>query len=339
MPSIALFHAQTEFANQLATTVESIDNRYSVEVFSQSPSRTTRIRRALAGDFDLIQVDEALRNGLLGVGIRTVKGTPLVLCFRGWADYTNAHGQYSRTRNWSIVRRTSLVLRNVDEVVYLSEATRRHMRDRYEAPVGRLVDRPFNTDVYRDGTPAADVSNGPCILTVTNLRYKQKLAGVLDSLSALADVFTQRDNVKYVIAGGGKYLDPLRDHVDEYPYSNRVRVVGFRTDIPDLLAAADIFLYVSHLDAFPMAVLEAQAAGIPVIGGNKGGVPEAVGDAGVVSEINPKALANVVMELISDAERRAELSRRGREKMAQYNEVAARGYIEVWESLLEDPPS
>jgi len=100
-------------------------------------------------------------------------------------------------------------------------------------------------------------------------------------------VFPDHPDLEYLIAGGGEYEEALRSYVDNYEFGDRVEVLGFRSDVDNVLAGADVFVYVSFLDGYPTAVLEAQAAGLPVVAGDSVGVPEVVGDAGLV--VDPSA--------------------------------------------------
>ena len=62
----------------------------------------------------------------------------------------------------------------------------------------------------------------------------------------------------------------------------RVHLLGVRTDLPELLAACDVFAMASHWEGHPLALMEAMAAGLPVVATAVGGVPEIVGDAGLL---------------------------------------------------------
>jgi glycosyltransferase involved in cell wall biosynthesis len=110
-------------------------------------------------------------------------------------------------------------------------------------------------------------------------------------------VFRRYDSLSYRIAGGGHYLSTLRDHVTASPYSDRIEVLGHRSDIPDFLSGSDLFVYVSYLDSISTAVLEAQAAGLLVIGGDVVGVPTAVGDAGRLCEPTSIEVERAVLDI------------------------------------------
>ena len=62
----------------------------------------------------------------------------------------------------------------------------------------------------------------------------------------------------------------------------RVHLLGVRTDLPELLSACDVFAMASQWEGHPLALIEAMAAGLPVVATAVGGVPEIVGDAGLL---------------------------------------------------------
>jgi glycosyltransferase involved in cell wall biosynthesis len=96
-----------------------------------------------------------------------------------------------------------------------------------------------------------------------------------------------------------------------------VRLLGMRTDIPELLAEAAIFLLASDYEGAPLSILEAMAAGAPVVASRVAGVPELVVDGvtGVLADPQDAgALATALDSLLRDPVRAAALGRAGRER-------------------------
>lgn len=340
MPRIALLHAQRDFAAALAASAERIDPTYDVDVLSQSQSVPGRVCRVLTGRYDLVQADETVGNGLLGLLTKRVCETPLVVCVRGWDDYTNAHGHHGWLKHQSIAHRTRLVFDHADCTLFVSRSCREAMRRQYAIGPNRVVDRPFDRARFQDVTANSDpdtTTTGESdmrILTVTNLRYPQKARGVTTILEGLRTVFEETEDLQYVVAGDGQEFDTLTDFLASYPYRDRVDLLGHRSDVPQLLATADLFVYVSFLDALPMAVLEAQAAGLPVVCGATGGPAEAVGSAGRLCPPTPAGVESAVTELLSDPHRRSDRSAASSERMTDYNERAAKQYLDAWDDVL-----
>jgi len=113
------------------------------------------------------------------------------------------------------------------------------------------------------------------------------------------------------IAGDG----PQRQALEELADGTGVRLLGHRSDVGSLLAAADIFALPAHAESYGFAVMEAVAAGLPVVATRTGAIPELVGDAGVlVSPEDSGGFRRAVQELAESAELRQRLAAAARER-------------------------
>lgn len=338
-PRVALVHSNDEFAETLADLAET-RSPYRVDNYSRVRPPRRRLPRLLAdhlgGDasgYDLVQVDELLVNGPIGAAAATALDLPLVAYFRGWADHTNDHGALGRLTAARRRVQTALLLRAVDRTLFISEPTRRAFDREFDLPRPAVVPRPIDAEDYADGTDPFD-GDATRLLTTTNLAYRGKYRGVTTILDGLRDVFPEHPDLRYLVAGGGRYEEPLRRYVAGYEFGDRVRVLGFREDVPDLLAGADAFVYASYLDSFATTIPEAQAAGLPVVACARGGVPEAVGDAGLVVEPSVDAIGDAVDSLLDDADLRAELSAASEARMARFNGNCVDGFVDAWDGVL-----
>src|SRR5439155_13240184 len=116
-----------------------------------------------------------------------------------------------------------------------------------------------------------------------------------------------------------------------------VELLGERGDVPELLAAADVFVLSSASEGLPMSVLEAMAAGLPVVASAVGGVPELVGDAGIlVPPHDERALADALARVLGNAELRRRLGAAARARVArEFSLDATRAkHLELYERLL-----
>lgn len=94
----------------------------------------------------------------------------------------------------------------------------------------------------------------------------------------IIEALVEIPGVKYVIVGKGNLEEQLRKIADEHGVSDRVILTGFRTDVRDLLWAADCFVFPSKREGLGIAALEGLAAGLPVIGHDIGGIRDFVID-------------------------------------------------------------
>jgi glycosyltransferase involved in cell wall biosynthesis len=332
MRRVVLLHTNREYATSLAEALRAEGIPFDPNVVSRVPVRE-RVAGLLAGDGAIVQTDELMVNGVVAAGTGLLRRTPYVVCIRGWADYTNAHGEYGRLRMASISARARAVLRGAAHVVFLSEHTRKKFCERYSVGSSSVVGRPIDVDHYGSGAPRRTETTD--LLTVTNLRYEAKYRGVIAILEAIEPLFDRFEDLHYRIAGDGAYLDDLRSYLRTYPHADRVHPLGYCDDVESVLASGDVFVYVSFLDAYPTVVLEAQAAGLPVIGGDAVGVPAVVGDAGIVCRPTFESLRGEIERVLADPELRRSLAAASREKMETHNADCARGHAAVWTRVLD----
>jgi len=107
-------------------------------------------------------------------------------------------------------------------------------------------------------------------------------------------------NYRLLIAGDGALRATLEQQVDALGLSSRVRFLGIREDIPDLMAAADVFVLSSVGEGFGLVVAEAMACECVVVATDSGGVREVLGDGGfLVPSQDPAALANALVAATS----------------------------------------
>jgi glycosyltransferase involved in cell wall biosynthesis len=130
---------------------------------------------------------------------------------------------------------------------------------------------------------------------------KQKNQALL--IEAFAEGPAKFDNCKLIIVGNGYEYNNLEKLVKLYKLSNKVFFLGIRTDIPDILNASDVFVLSSDWEGVPLSVLEAMAAGKPVVATAVGGIPELIKDKVTGILVNPgdkKALSKSMMTLFEN---------------------------------------
>lgn len=121
-----------------------------------------------------------------------------------------------------------------------------------------------------------------------------------------------------------------------------IQFLGPRQDVPDLLARATVFVLPSRWEGQPVALLEAMAAGCPVVATRVGGIPELVRheqDGLLVEPERPQELAAAIASLLRDPERAARLARNARERFQDWlsPEQMARRHQSVYRSALRRP--
>jgi glycosyltransferase involved in cell wall biosynthesis len=137
-------------------------------------------------------------------------------------------------------------------------------------------------------------------------------------LTAMTYVRKCLPDVRLLIVGDGDLRDALEDRARAFGLAESVTFAGHRDDIPQILAALDVFTLPSRWEGLPNAVLEAMAAGLPVVATHVGGVPELVVDAEtglLVPPQDPAALSRALLTLLENSDLRREMGRAGRDRV------------------------
>jgi glycosyltransferase involved in cell wall biosynthesis len=187
---------------------------------------------------------------------------------------------------------------------------------------------PRDPDLRRELAGGTDL---PVVLTVARLDVQKGLDVLLEAAAQVPDA-------RFVLAGKGPERERLGIHARTLGVSDRVIFLGHRTDIPQLLAAADVFVLPSLFEGSSLAVLEAMAAGKPVISSAIGGTDEILsGDTGVlVPPGDPRVLAEALARMLADLDLCARLGAAARaraERNFSASLMSAR-VVRVYEALL-----
>jgi glycosyltransferase involved in cell wall biosynthesis len=136
-------------------------------------------------------------------------------------------------------------------------------------------------------------------------------------LEAMERLVPARGRLVLLLVGPpGPTTDELHAVADRSPARARIRFLGYREDVPDLLAAADLFAFPSLYEGLGGALIEAMALGLPIVASDLPAsreVLEAGGNARLVERRSAPALAAAMAEILDDPERAARMGRRSRE--------------------------
>lgn len=153
----------------------------------------------------------------------------------------------------------------------------------------------------------------------------QEGKGHLEFLGMAKTIATEFPRTRFMIIGEPTRGEERRARkiyrkVEQINLGRRLILSGYRQDVPDVLAAMDIFAFPSHAEAFGLVVIEAMAAGLPVVSSRCDGILDIVqdGQTGILTEPkNENELTAAVRKLIIDAQLRKTLGRNGRIRVEQ----------------------
>jgi glycosyltransferase involved in cell wall biosynthesis len=199
-------------------------------------------------------------------------------------------------------------------VVCVSDATRR------QGLAARACD-PSRAVVIHNAVDAASFCEraetpGPCrIVSVGRFAYPKDFGTLLDALELV------EGDWHAALVGDGPGLEEVAARVEA---RGHVEVLGPRGDVSEVLARSDVFVLSSRSEGFPVSILEAMAAGLPVVATDVGGVAEAVvhDETGhLVPPGEPRALAEALERLVADPDLRRRLGESGRARALRLFDV------------------
>lgn len=240
----------------------------------------------------------------------------------------------------------SLSRRWIDAIVGVSRAASSWSEEWLGLRPGAVMTIPNGVDVHRfsvvdRNTKKLNVlphlsSEVPILLAVGSLTEHKDHTTLL---RAIAHLRGRGVDLACLISGGGPMLNTLQALAAELGIQEKVHFLGVRDDIPDLMAAADVLVHSSTREGFGLVVAEAQAAGLPVVATDVGGVGEIVRDCVsgyLVEPEDPEQMADAIFKLVIDQEaatRMGMLGKRWVEESYSIDRCAAR-YEELYQKVL-----
>lgn len=260
-----------------------------------------------------------------------------------FTEHGRHHPDYPRRKRMFVNR---LLLEARDRVVGVGESVRQALVHNEGIPTHRVgvIYNGINLTPFSNGRPDRSAvrreigvgADDLILLQVARLDYLKDHA---TGLRTLSHVRKARSNAQLVLVGEGPERGAIQEQIQRLDLSAHVRLLGLRSDVARLLAAADVFLLTSISEGIPLTLIEAMAAGVPVVSTNVGGVPEVVEDAqtGLLAPAGDEAaLAGHVLRLTGDPELREEIVRRARRRATQIfcEEQMHEAYLNLYREML-----
>ncbi len=153
-------------------------------------------------------------------------------------------------------------------------------------------------------------------------------------------VLKQRDDVHFFIVGDGPDREEIKSLVKKRKLQDKIIFTGFRKNIREILPSLDIFLFTSKTEGLGTSVLDAMAAGVPIVATNAGGVSEMVNHEknGLLFPIKDvDKLTEGVLSLLNDPKLRDELTEEGKKTVRDFSkQKTAQRTVELYQEILKE---
>lgn len=262
---------------------------------------------------DVMHSHEFATNAYAAI-LSRVSGTPFVATVHGKNHYAD---RWRRRAGYRYAARHGTM-------VPVSEDLKKFLVEQLGIPANLLhvVHNGIDLERYRPERTGADVRlelgirpDQPVVGTVGNLFA---VKGQIYLLRALAKVVAAVPDVVLLLAGEGDQIEALQREVGGLGLQGHVRFLGFRSDVPRLLEAFDVFVLPSLSEGLPLSILEALAYEKPVVASNVGGVSEIIEDGVsglLVPPMDRDALADKVVQVLKQPALSASLGKAGRRRV------------------------
>ncbi|MCO1658242.1 glycosyltransferase [Pseudonocardia sp. S2-4] len=238
--------------------------------------------------------------------------------------------------------RAAQLLRRADTVVAVSAAIAGRLRENGLQEPTPIVIRnavsPRRSPPRDESRKALDIPpDAPVVLCMARLVPQKRHDVLLDAWARMDPKLRAEKGALLLLAGDGPDREALRKRAEDLGVSGSVRFLGQRDDIPELLSAADVNVLTSDWEGLPISVLEALAAGVPVVASNVDGLSEVLAHGGgrLVPPGDPAAVAEALERLLADPTQLAAMGRAGRQTVARHYDPLAMAdrYGELFERV------
>jgi glycosyltransferase involved in cell wall biosynthesis len=268
--------------------------------------------------------------GLLGRLAAHSAGVPSVFTVHGWA-FEDGISWFQRTVGRFAEGFAAKVCRNM-HIITVAEADRDLAIERGVIDAERMT--VIHNGIDDDQRQADPTFPGTAtVVMVARFSDQKDHETLFNALAGVAEPFNM------LLVGHGPLFENTKKLAKELGVASQVEFLGNRRDVPDILAGAQVFVLSSNWEGFPISILEAMRAGLPVIASDVGGVSEAVVD-GVTGLVcpprDPEALGNAIQQLLSDPLLRQSMGEAGRKRFVDHfgREQMLRKTAQVYSTLV-----
>ena len=265
------------------------------------------------------------------------QGIPAVATCHNWVDGTTALGIYNRLDR-IVLRRFSAVAAVSDDVMdnLISSGI---LRQKIRGIANGINVQASGEAASPARFPGIRIGKGKVIGMVARLDLRKGAEFLLVAVRELCDYI---DGLALILVGEGPDRPAIERRVQQLGLQHNVLLAGRRTDMAAVYTAIDIFVLPSLNEGLPMTVLEAMAAGKPIVATRVGAVPSVIrdGETGLlVAPRDVEGLRDAISVLLEDPEFSQRLGKQAREWALRHctSEAMAQKYRHMYEEVLPEP--
>lgn len=231
----------------------------------------------------------------------------------------NVPGEGKRARMMYGYLMKRISLKTKEAVVAVSEETKKEIEENLRPGPKAGAIRVIREGVSKEWFQAGKYRTGnssPYIFSVLSTSEHKNFDGLLEAYERLRE--RETTDVGLVIAGmAGQSHEGTMKKISLHPFSSDIKLLGYvgEDDLMRWMANAKVFVFASKKEGFGLPILEAMAAGVPVVTSSVSSMPEVAGDAALfVDPYDSASIACAIERILADAGLSAELTRKGLER-------------------------
>ena len=288
---------------------------------------------------DIVHTHTA-KAGTLGRIAAWLAGVPIILhTFHGHV----LTGYFGKLKSWVFVYIEKILARISTRIITLSNELKKELiemgigrEEKFEViPLGLELKPFFDSEKYRRmfkkemGEFKKELGLSEDTLLIGIIGRLVPIKGHKYFLDAARNIISnfkfQISNLKFIIVGDGELREELEDYTKKLGIANDIIFTGFRQDLPKIYCDLDIVALTSLNEGTPVSVIEAMAAGKPVVATNVGGVSSIVKNNINGFLVNPQdvqALSDAIMKLLKDSDLRQKMGREGQGSVFPHYDIS-----------------
>jgi glycosyltransferase involved in cell wall biosynthesis len=267
-------------------------------------------------DFDIVHT-HSTEAGIIGRAAARLADVPHVVHTIHGVPFAEDRNDFL---NWFVERCEILAANWTDEMVSIADVITEEYLERGIGVPDQYRTIPYGIDLvaFQSAEPVSNLPGSePRILMVSRLTEGKGFDVLFNAIERLdATEFT------LLIAGDGPLESYLESQIEERGLEETVYLLGYRDDIPSVMASSDMLVLPSFREGTPLVIIEAMASGLPVVATNVAGIPEQVesGTNGFLVEPgDSKSLATAIERLLTSSELRESWGTAGQRRADRFS--------------------